>query len=153
MFDAANFMNAVFTEVNDDKRIPCPAGEFQAQIEKVEPTTGTISKGERIGQDWAGLKITYNIEDQAVLALLGRDKVFVSDMLMLDLTPQGGLDMGPQRNVDLGRIRTATGLNTSGQPFSPTMLVGKRVKVSVKHVPGFKDPSQLVAEVGGVTKI
>ena len=79
MFDAQNFMNAVFDEVNDTKIIPCPAGEFYAQIEKVEPKSGTISKGERTGETWAQIAVTYVIEDEAVRQLVGRDVVKVND--------------------------------------------------------------------------
>lgn len=152
MFDANNFMAAVITEANDTKIIPCPAGEFPAQIEKVEPKSGTIGKGDRMGETWAGLAVTYSITDEAVKALTGRDKVFITDMLMLDITPAGGLDMNKAKNIQLGRLREACGLNQPGQPFSPTMFLGQYVKVMVRHVPGFKDPSQLVAEVAGVVK-
>lgn len=153
MFDASNFLNTVFTDANDTKITPCPAGEYAAQIEAVEPKSGSIKQGERMGQDWAGLNISYNITDPGVLALLSRDKVTVRDLVMLDLTPAGGLDMGPQRNIQLGRVREATGLNQPGQPFSPVMLIGKSVRVSVRHVPGFKNPADLVAEISGVTKL
>jgi hypothetical protein len=151
-FDAQNFMNAVYTEVNDTKIIPCPAGEFHAQIEKIEPKSGIIGKGERTGETWASIQVTYVIEDQAVKQLVGRDTVKVIDGVMLDLTQSGGLDMGKGKNISLGRLREATGLNSPGKPFSPMMLVGQRVKVSVRHVPGHKDPSSLQAEISGVVK-
>lgn len=152
MFDANNFMNAVYTEVNDTKLVPCPVGEFHAQIEAVEPKSGTIGKGERMGQTWAQLLVTYVIEDEAVKSLLGRDVVKVLDGVMLDLTDSGGLDMGTGRNLRLGRLREATGLNVKDWPFSPHMLIGKRLKVSIKHVPKYNDPSSLVAEVSGVIR-
>jgi hypothetical protein len=152
MFDANNFMSAVFEEANDTKRTPCPAGEFQAMIEKVEPKTGIIGKGERQGQAWGGLNVSYSVQDPAVLQLLGRDKCIVTDLVMLDLTPAGGLDMGPGKNIGLGRLREAVGLNQKGQPFSPMMLNGRFVKVAIKHVPGYRDPSSMEAEVSGVVK-
>lgn len=151
-FDANLFMSAVYEEVNDTKIVPCPAGEFHAQIEKVEPKSGTIGKGERIGEPWASLNVSYLIEDQGVQALLSRDKVIVYQSVMLDLTPSGGLDMGSGKNIGLGRLRDACGLNKPGQPFSPTMFVGQRVKVMVRHVPGYKDPQSMVAEVSGVVR-
>lgn len=152
MFDANLFMSAVYEEVNDTKIVPCPAGEFHAQIEKVEAKSGTIGKGERIGEPWASLNVAYKIEDQGVQALLGRDNVSVYQSVMMDLTPNGGLDMAKGKNIGLGRLREACNLNQPGQPFSPTMFVGQRVKVSVRHVPGYKDPMSLVAEVSGVVK-
>lgn len=152
MFDANNFMSAVFEDANDTKRIPCPVGEHSAIIEKVEPRTGTIGKGERTGQPWAALNVTYSITEPGVLELLQRDKVTVTDMVMLDLTGQGGLDMGPGKNIDLGRLREACNLNQKGQPFSPMMLNGRMVKVAVRHEPGYKDPTQFVATVSGVVR-
>ena len=152
MFDTSNFMNAVFTEVNDTKIVPCPAGEFHAQIEKIEPKSGIIGKGARTGETWASLQVTYIIEDLGVQQLLGRSVVKVIDSVMLDLTSTGGLDMGAGQNIALGRLREAANLNSPGQAFSPNMLIGKRVKVSVKHVPGYRDPSSLQAEVAGVAK-
>lgn len=151
-FDATNFMNAVFNEANDTKLIPCPAGEFQVQITKCEPTSGTIGKGDRTGETWAALKMTLEVNDEGVKALCGRDKVFIGDMVLLDLTPSGGLDMSQGKNIRLGRVREACGLNKPGQPFSPAMLTGQMVKVSVKHVPGLRDPNELVAEVTGYAK-
>lgn len=152
MFDANTFLNAVYTEVNDTKIVPCPAGEFHAQIEKIDLKSGQIGKGERIGQDWASLNVQYKIEDPGVAALLQRDNVLVYQSVMLDLSPAGGLDMGSGKNIGLGRLREATGLNQPGQQFSPGMFVGHRVKVMVRHVPGYKDPATLVAEVSGVVK-
>jgi hypothetical protein len=152
MFDANQFMSAVYTEVNDTKVALCPAGEYQAMIDKIEPRSGTISKGERTGEPWASLNVTWTVTDQAVLALLGRDKVNVFQSVMLDLTPTGGLDMGSGKNVNLGRLREAVNLNQPGQPFSPTMLQGRLAKIMVRHVPSFKDPSVFVAEVSGVVK-
>ena len=152
MFDAQNFMNAVFDEVNSTKLIPCPAGEFNAQIEKAETKSGTISKGDRIGEPWAQFAVTYVIEDASVKALVGRETVKVIDGIMLDLTPSGGLDMSIDKNLAFGRLREACGLNVKGEIFSPLMLIGKRVKISVRHVPGYRDPTSLQAEVSGVVK-
>ena len=151
-FDAQNFMNQVFDETNDDKRAICPAGEFLAQIIKVEPKSGTIGKGERVGEPWASLSIQWNVTDPAVLALAKRDKVVVFQSVMLDLTANGGLDMGEQRNIALGQLRTSLGQNTKGQPWSPVMMTGQMAKIRVKHVPGFKNPEELQAEVSGVIR-
>ena len=84
-FDAQNFMNQVFEDANDDKRVICPVGEYLGQIKKIEAKSGEIKNGERIGQPWASLKIQWEITDLAVLALTKRDKVTVFQSLMLDL--------------------------------------------------------------------
>ena len=82
--------------------------------------------------------------------LLGRDKVTVRQGIMLDITDSGGLDMGKGRNIGLGRLREAIGLNTPGQPFSFSMVAGRVAKVNVSHR---IDGENIYAEVKGVAKL
>jgi len=83
----------------------------------------------------AGLRlgVTWRIQDQSVMQATNREKVTVQQSIMLDLNPQGGLDMGPARNIGLGRLRAAVNLNKPGQPFSFNSLVGHQAVVSVSH--------------------
>lgn len=153
MFNADLFLQTTFEEALDDKRIPVPAGEYIGQITELKTRSGIIGKGERQGEAWASLNIQIELADDALKTLLKREKIIVYYSPMLDLTSSGGLDMGPQRNVALGALRTATGQNTKGQPWQPAMLVGHMVRCSVKHVPSIKDPSVMNAEVSGVARM
>lgn len=125
-FDAEAFQNAVINEASSTRTIPWPQGEYVGTIKKAEIRSGTISKGERVGQPWAGLTVQVEV-DRSFLPE-GASSV-ASGMIMLDLTDAGGLDMRPGRNVNLGRLREAAGLNTPGQPFSFPMLEGRTVKI------------------------
>jgi hypothetical protein len=60
--------------------------------------------------------------------------------------------MGKGKNVSLGRLREATGLNEKGRPFGFRMLVGQMARVRVKHRPDNKNPEIVYAEVDAVTK-
>jgi hypothetical protein len=131
-FDPSNFLNATFTEANATQSEPVPIGEYNAVIEKVEAATWQSKDGTSSGLK---LNVFWNVDDAGVKAALGRDKVVVKQDIMLDMNEQGGLDMGKGRNVTLGRLRDATGLNVNGQPFSPTMLTGKVAKISVSQRP------------------
>jgi hypothetical protein len=153
MFSPETFMNAVYTEVNDTKIVPCPVGEFPAQIVEVTPKSGTISKGERTGEPWAMLQVNWETSDPSACAATGRDKVRVRQGIMLDLTPAGGLDFGPGRNVQLGRLREATGLNQPGQPFSPSMFTGRSGRISVAHRIDDRDGVTVQAEVKNVAPL
>jgi hypothetical protein len=51
-------------------------------------------------------------------------------MVMMDLTDAGGFDTTKGRNIGMGRLREAVGLNTPGQAFQFGMLEGRTVKVS-----------------------
>jgi len=150
-FNAEAFMNATFSEAHDIILAPCPAGEFVAQVASITPADGIIGKGDNIGKPWARLDVAYEIQDESVRQQLGRSKVTVRQGIMLDLTDAGGINMAKGSNIGLGRFREACGINQAG--FSLAQAVGRTVKVSVKHVPSFRDPSIIVAEVTGVAAL
>jgi hypothetical protein len=129
-FDPATFLNTTFTEANDTKVIPVPAGEYLAISEKVEIKPWSSKDGSNSG---IKLEIVWDIQDENVKALIGRDVVKVTQQQMLDLTDTGALDLGKGKNVGLGRIREALGLNTPGEPFAFGMIQGRMAKVAVSH--------------------
>lgn len=129
-FDPNTFLNATFDEQNDTKVIPVPAGEYLALAEKVDVKSWSSKDGSSSG---IKLEIVWDILDDNVKALLGRDTVKVTQQQMLDLTDTGALDMGKGKNIGLGRIREALDMNTPGQPFSFGMIQGRMAKVIVSH--------------------
>jgi hypothetical protein len=153
MFSPETFMNAVFTEANDTSIIPCPAGEFASQIVSVEPKSGTISKGDRAGEPWARLDVLWETQDPAACSVTNRTPTKIRQGIMLDLTPQGALDMSKGKNVQLGKLREAIGLNTPGQPFSPAMMIGRSGRTSVSHRIDERDGVTIQAEVRAVASL
>jgi len=147
MFDPNQFLDMQTTDANDTKVVPVPVGEYLAQVSEVKARTWT-SKADPT-KSGVALDVQWEIEDANVKALLGRDKVTVKQGIMLDMTESGGLDMGKGKNIGLGRIREACGLNTPGQPFAASMLTGRMAKVSVTHR---VDGDQIYSEVKGVAK-
>lgn len=148
MFSPDQFLDMQVNDANDTKIVPVPVGEYIALVSEVR----VVSWQKKDDPSVAGLKlqVTWELDSPEVEALLQRDKVTVRQDQMLDLTESGGLDMGKGRNVGLGRLREATGLNTPGQPFSFTMLTGRMAKVSIKHR---VDGDTIYSEVRGVAKI
>lgn len=130
MFNPDIFLQSSVTEANDTKKVPCPPGEYTAVAEKVDARQWQSKDGLKSG---IALDITWSIDDPAVKEVTGRENVQVRQGLMLDLLESGGLDMGKGKNVALGRVREATGLNVPGQPFSPTMIQGRAAKVTVSN--------------------
>lgn len=131
MFDANAFMQATFEGENDTVSIPVPAGDQPAIAEKVEvvawqgkadPTKGGLK-----------LNIIWEIMSDEVREVTGRAKNTVRQDIMLDLTPDGRLDMGKGMNVRLGRLRAAVNLNNHGEPFSFAMIQGRNAVVCIKH--------------------
>lgn len=131
MFDPNQFLEQTFTEANDTVRIPCPSGEFQAEIASAVVNPWASKKN----PENAGLKLDlqWRIHDQGVIEATNRSDVTVKQSIMLDLTETGGLDMRPGKNIGLGRLRAAVGANTPGQPFSMNMLVGRMAIAQVTH--------------------
>lgn len=131
MFDADSFLHMQVAEANDTKRIPVPVGEYTAIVKEVK-TRSWQSKTDATKAGIA-LDVTWSIDDQAAKDATGRDEVTLRQGIMLDLSEAGGLDMGKGKNIGLGRLRTAVGLNTPGEPFAFTMLTGRMAKVQVSH--------------------
>ncbi len=145
-FDPQAFLDSSVTEANDTKVIPVPIGEYLGVIEKLAPRQWQSKDGTQSG---LALDITWLIEDDEVKQFLGRDTVTVRQGIMLDVLPNGSLDMSKGKNIGLGRLREAVGMNNPGQPFSFLQLPGQMARVSVKHRLVEDDT---FAEVKAVTK-
>mgnify|MGYP006373107531 FL=1 len=148
MFSPDQFLDMQVTESNDTKLVPIPVGEYVAVVSEVKarPWTGKSDPS----KSGIALDVQWDIDDAGVKQLLGRDKVTVKQGVMLDMTESGGLDMGKGKNVGLGRLREACGLNQPGQPFSATMLTGRVAKVKVEHR---VDGENIYSEVKQVAKM
>lgn len=146
-FDPQAFLDSAIDSALDTSVIPVPIGEYQAVIEKITPRTWQSKDGSQSG---VALDIIWTIEDSEVKQFLDRQEVKCKQGLMLDMTTDGKLDTGKGKNVPLGRLREAVGLNKPGQPFSFHMLAGQAARVSVKHR---IDGEDTFAEVKGVSKL
>lgn len=142
-FNPDQFMQTVVEGEMDTKRQPVPAGEYTSMIDSVTP---------RVAGDAPILDVYFAIDDPAVKQALGREKITVRQTCWLDLTPEGGLDNGPGKNVDLGRIRAAVGQN-GPNAWSPSMLIGQACKVKVTHKPAKDGSGDVYDNVGGVSKL
>lgn len=145
-FDPNTFLNSTYEEANDTKIVPCPAGEYLAIADKVEVKPWASRDGSSSGLK---LSILWDIQSDDAKAIVGRDSVKVPQDQMLDLTDTGALDMGKGRNVGLGRLREALGMNAPGEPFSMGAIQGRMAKVVVSHRPNGED---LYAEIKKVAK-
>jgi len=129
-FDPTAFLNQTFDEALDTKLIPCPVGEYLAIADKVEVKEWSSKDGSSSGLK---VEILWDIQNDDVKSLIGRDSVKVSQQQMLDLTEDSNLDLGKGKNVGLGRIREALDMNTPGEPFAFGMIQGRMATVKVSH--------------------
>ena len=149
-FDPASLLETTVEAANDTKILPIPEGEYLAVIDSTKINPWQSKDGASSG---LRLDVEYLIDDAAAKEATGREKLTVRQGIMLDLTEDGqSLDMGKGKNVGLGRLREATGLNAPGQPFAMQMLPGRLVKIKVTQRPSDKDPETIYNDVRGVTK-
>lgn len=146
-FDADQFLSATVTGALDTKVIPVPIGEYQGVIEKIVPRQWQSKDGTTTG---IALDIFWLVEDQGVKDYLNRETVTCKQGIMLDTDPQSGLDMSKGKNIGLGRLREAVGLNNPGEPFSFHQLPGQMAKINVQHRVNGEDT---FAEVKAVAKL
>jgi hypothetical protein len=148
IFSPETFLDMQITESNDTKVIPVPVGEYIAVVKEVKVRPWQSKKDPSVAG--IALDLIWSLDDAGVKQLLGRDEINTKQGVMLDMTEAGGLDVGKGRNISLGRLREAVGLNTPGQPFSFGMLTGRVAKVKIEHR---VDGDAIYAEVKGVAKV
>lgn len=140
MIDANTFSNLVVTESMDTTLSPIPAGEHPAYI-----------KDQKLRQQkeyWI-LDVTWVATDQASIDATQRDEPTVRQSIFLDFTPEGALDTGKGKNIQLGKLREAVNQNQKGKAWSPGMLVGASAIINITHEV-YKE--NLQANVKGVAK-
>lgn len=146
-FNPDTFLNFSSDAALDTKRIPCPEGDWNAQISKIDVRPWQ-SKSDPT-KSGVALDVTYEVLDQEPRDVTGQAKVIVRQGIMLDLTPENGIDYSKGKNITLGRLREAVGQNVPGKPWAPSMLNGMFVKVKVKHR---IDGEDIYDEVKGTAK-
>jgi hypothetical protein len=146
-FDPNQFLDMAVTESNDTVVVPVPEGEYTAVAEDVKTRTWQSKDGSQAG---LAVDIIWDIDSPELKEQLERKSIKVKQGIMLDLTEAGGLDMGKGKNVTLGRLRAAIGLNVAGQAFRLSDITGRVCKVAVKHrVDDKVVPPVIYAEVRG----
>lgn len=157
-FDPSSFMNQTVDSEMSTQVEQCPEGEFPAMIEPIDAekdfASGEIQNGDRAGETWVRFTPRYVIQDGAIQAQLGREKVVVrDDGMWLDFDSSGQLDASKGKNVRLGQLRDALGQNKPG-PWSFQSLSGAGpVMVKVTHVADNRDKAVKYARVTRVAKI
>jgi hypothetical protein len=133
VFDVDAFLNEIVTEADQTDFTPLPVGEYQALIDRIEVKEGTAN--DNPARSWRSLNVFWKVDlaGSPIAELMGREEVTVIQTIFLDFDTQGRLAKGVNKNVGLGRLRKALGLNTPGAPFSFNMLQGRMGTITVTH--------------------
>lgn len=151
MFDANEFMNQS-AGVALDTRIENPKeGEYTMVAEDL--TLETFDRKDPTkGGPLLRCTIVWNLLDEAEKARLGREKLTCRQQFLLDLTPDGKLDFSKGKNIRLGQIYEALGMNDGSGTFERIKNSGQMVRGQLKHRADDKDSSVKYAEIVRVAK-
>ena len=127
-FDPDRFMDGASEGEFSTRVEPCPEGTYLAQVE---------SKEFRKAGDATIFRVRWEILDDDVREALGRDRVFVNQDIWLDVDDNGALDARKGKNVGLGRLYAALGINRPG--VRPRDVDGQAT-VLVSHRSDKNDP-------------
>jgi hypothetical protein len=149
VFDASSFMqNVVKAEL--DTRFPViPEGEYLAQVKKIDMRQVDFRKIEGSG---IAIELQWEIMDDGVRAATKMDHPFCRQSWLLDLVKDSDppqLDLAEGRNIKLGQLLAACGLN-SKKGWSIGMILNQTCGVRVKHSPNDDDPE---APFSNVTRV
>ena len=118
-----------------------PAGEYSAMIDDVKVRKINTANGEQAVMD-----VTWLILDEDVKKETELERPTCRQGFFLDINDKGGLDRGKNKNVGLGRLFEALGMD-KGSKWSPGGLKGSTAVVRVEHKPNKDDPENPYANV------
>lgn len=148
VFSADEFMSEAIDESMDSEFQPCPEGTWLAQLADQQPDMHREAKFND-GRTGRAVRLTWNILDEDAKASVGREALSVRQEFLLDLDANGKIATGPGKNIRLGQLREALGLNKG--PFRWDMLLGAGpARVRVRHRADKNDPEAKYAEVSRV---
>lgn len=151
MFNADDLMNDSVSDAMDTKFIAIPPGEWTAIIDKLE-LKSDVSK--KTGEAYLVCNITWSITDDSVKKAVGLEKATIRQSFFPDITEAGKLDYSKGKNVALGRIREAVGMNKPGESFNLGMLNGAGpALIHVVATPARDGSGEIYSNVKSVGKL
>lgn len=144
--EAQNLMDMALEE-NATRRDPLPQGETTAQIMELKFSGGVSQK---TGNPWNRMDCALEISDPEYLSQIpgSPEKATTTLGIMLDMN-NGQIATGPNKNIRLGRLRAAAGVN--GKPLSA--LQGQFIRITIGHKPHPTEEGVVLDEVTGYTQV
>lgn len=129
--DVQQYMNSTHQGENATKLTPVPAGDYKSVIQDVE--LESLAGKKDPSKVYLKCVVTHLLDDAGLREALKREKVTIRQDFLVDLTDSGAIDFSPDKNIRLGRLRAACGLNDPQTPWSFPMFKGRVIKVKVGH--------------------
>jgi hypothetical protein len=142
-FDPNAFLQTTYTESMATQYVPIPEGIFNVTTGQPSVAHGISEKNQ---QPWYRLDLPLTVDSDEVRQAMGREEVKTKFTIMLDIDENGHLARGIGRNVQLGRLREALGLNGEGEDFSLPMLGGRACKAAFQHRANPKRQGEVISD-------
>lgn len=132
-FEPESFLHSTFTEANT-RRSPIAAGQdFIGTIKDIVERKNVAGKKDP-SKTYHFMDVVIVVDVPAELQASGQPpNLTFTDGILLDKTPTGQLDMGAGKNGKLRRYRESLDMNTPGKPFSFSSMIGRQIRVKLKH--------------------
>ena len=141
-FDAESFLDVEVEGSNTTEYTPVPEMDDALSLIK-DVSAAQSSKDDKV---YTRLNVVYIIQEEEAQEATKLEEPTVRQTIFLDMTDDGRIDMSEGKNIQLGRLRAACGLNEGA--FSFRQLQGQNVRTRIKHRSG--DEGEIYAEVKGV---
>jgi len=149
-FSLEGFQSGSFEGVGDTRRLRLEPADYSAVV--VGPW-GEKSKL-KVEKEYVILEILWQPSSPEMEAKFNVEKLPpVRQSIFLDLTPGGGIDMGPFKNPDLNTLLTVFGLGQNGAAWKFSDFIGRPGKIKVGHRPNPANPQDPYVNVNAVTKL
>lgn len=149
-FSLEGFQSGSFEGVGDTRRLRLEPGDYNAVV------MGPWNEKSKLKQEKEYLicELMWQVDSPELQQRFNVDRLPpVRQSIFLDVTPGGGLDMGPFKNADLNLVLNALGLGQNGASWKFSDFVGKPARIKVEHRPNPKNPMDPYVNVTSVTKI
>lgn len=147
-FNAEQFLGTTSETAGQTRFTPIPVGEWPGQCTKCEARQFTSEKN---GQTYTVLEYTWEVTEDSVKQATQSEHPSVRQTVFVELSPQGAIVWGTNKNIQLGRLRAAVGQNRDGRAWAPTHVVGQMAKLKVSH--GTDRHGDPIAQVDAVAPI
>jgi len=151
-FNVEAFASGSFEGEGDTRRLQLPEKDYRAVVEGPfmdEKATRlfTSDKGA------VALIVVWRLDDPEIQAQFKLEKMPTKrQTVWLDLTPNGGLDMGEYKNSELNKLREVFDLNRPGIEWKFSDFIGKSAMVKLKNSRNPDDPQNPYQNIAAVTR-
>jgi len=131
-----------------------PVPEMDDAVAMIRPEGGLTVRqvtNKETGKVSTILNIDWIVDEQDARDATGMNQPIARQSIFLDLNENGVLERGENKNVALGKLAEALGLNADDSQFTLRQMLGQVAKVRIKH--RFGDADQIYAEVKGVKPV